>query len=69
MQKTKRLLPAQHYLEVFKECSPTISKYIFFEILKHIAEWEAMEIRMAILSSKTEGLSESQYLIKNYEKL
>jgi hypothetical protein len=68
---TKRLLPAQQYLKTFKQGNevPALTIDVFYNILEHLAAWETMEIRMAVLKGKIYEVSPDEYIKTNFDEV
>ena len=67
---TKRLLPAQYYLKTFKNGKvPILTIDSFYDILEHLAAWETIEIRMAVLNGKIYEVSPDDYIKSNFDEV
>ena len=68
---TKRLLPAQYYLKTFKNGNkvPILTIDSFYDILEHLAAWETIEIRMAVLNGKIYEVSPDDYIKSNFDEI
>ena len=67
---TKRLLPAQYYLKTFKNGKvPILTIDSFYDILEHLAAWETIEIRMAVLNGKIYEVSPDDYIKSNFDEI
>jgi hypothetical protein len=68
---TKRLLPAQQYLKTFKNGNkvPVLTIDMFYDILEHLAAWEKIEIRMAVLKGKHYEVSPDEYIKSNFDEI
>jgi len=67
---TKRLLPAQYYLKTFKNGKvPILTIDSFYDILEHLAAWEKIEIRMAVLNGKIYEVSPDDYIKSNFDEV
>jgi hypothetical protein len=68
---TKRLLPAQQYLKTFKIGNkvPILTIDMFYDILEHLAAWEKIEIRMAVLKGKHYEVSPDEYIKSNFDEI
>jgi hypothetical protein len=68
---SKRLLPAQHYLKTFKNGNkvPILTIDSFYDILEHLAAWEKIEIRMAVLNGKIYEVSPDDYIKSNFDEV
>ena len=68
---SKRLLPAQQYLKTFKNGNkvPILTIDMFYDILEHLAAWEKIEIRMAVLKGKHYEVSPDEYINSNFDEI
>lgn len=69
--KVKRLLPAQQYLNTFKNGKELSHLTIdsFYEILEHLVEWETLEIRTAVLKGRIEHISPEDYIKSEFDEI